>query len=153
MFNKFLVLFLSCAVWMGAQAQAAMPTSQVVAGVSEPVKAWTKAVESGNTAALKRMYTDKTDVYSTDATVTHGMENIVAGYARMFEKFTSQVQIKDASYIKQGNTVVSWGLYSLTLTPRAGGASFVVNGRFTDVAVKTNGQWVYLMDHASLPTK
>lgn len=153
MLSKFLILFLSCAVWVSAQAQDRSPSSPVVPGVSDPVKAWTKAVESGDVDALRRMYSDKTDVYSTDAMVTHGTDRILAGYIAMFEKFTSQVAIEDAHYIKQGNIVVSWGLYSLTLTPRAGGNSFVVRGRFTDVATKINGHWQYLMDHASLPTK
>jgi hypothetical protein len=35
------------------------------------------------------------------------------------------------------------------MVPKAGGDPVTLHGRFTDVAAKRNGRWVYIVDHAS----
>ncbi|MEP6637053.1 MAG: hypothetical protein ABJB97_10035 [Acidobacteriota bacterium] len=44
---------------------------------------------------------------------------------------------------------VAWGEYSLTLTPEAGGTPITSTGRFSEIARKEGGKWVYAVDHAS----
>jgi ketosteroid isomerase-like protein len=122
-------------------------------GLSEPVKTWIRSVESGDIAAITRMNPETTVTYPPDAMTTRGTRDIVAGYTGMFRDFKVSVLIEDAHYIQQGDIVSSWGLFTLTLTPKAGGEPTFVKGRFTDIARQANGQWEYIVDHASVPLK
>lgn len=132
--------------------QAAEPV-KVQAGPSEAVRAWARAVESGDAAALKRMHGPATLLYGTDSMSTLGGADIVAGYEGMFQKFRVAVAVRDTHFVRSGSLLASWGLFTLTLTPRAGGEPIVVNGRFSDLAEQVDGSWRYIVDHASLPAK
>ena len=121
-------------------------------GISEPVKQWSKAVETGDAKAIGRMNVPSTIAYVPNAMVAQG-DAITAGYAGMFDKYNAKVEIKDAHYLQSGALMNSWGLYVLTLTPKAGGDTIRMEGRFSDLAVKNKGQWQYIVDHASLPIK
>lgn len=136
-----------------SQAAGDAPGVKVTQGISAPVQAWSRAVEAGDGAALARMNPESTVVYPPDAMIARGTKNIVAGYLGMFAKFNTKVQIQDAHYVQQGKLVVSWGLYTLTLVPKDGGQSIVLNGRFTDLALQAGDGWQYIVDHASLPSK
>lgn len=133
-------------------AHAADPV-KVSTGPSEAVQAWTRAVESGDLRALERMHGAATLLYGTDAMATRGARDIVAGYAGLFEKFRIAVNVDDAHFVRAGPLLASWGLFTLTLTPRAGGEPVVVRGRFSDLAQRIDGRWQYIVDHASLPSK
>jgi ketosteroid isomerase-like protein len=39
----------------------------------------------------------------------------------------------------------------MTVEPKAGGAAQTMEGRFTSVAVRKGGKWMYVVDHASAP--
>jgi ketosteroid isomerase-like protein len=133
-----------------AQAEG-IPTVQ--AGLSEPVRNWVRAVEAGDADAISRMNGPDTIAYVPDAMVVRGSKDISAGYGQMFAKFTARVSIHDAYFIEAGDVVHSWGLYSLTLTPKEGGPPSRLDGRFSDIAARVNGNWRYILDHASMPAK
>ncbi len=135
-----------------AQARPA-GDGQVQQGVSETVAQWRSAVEAGNLPALGRLYGPNSIVYAPDAFQLKGREAIAAAYAGMFDKYTAQVEIKDARYLRAGPLLHSWGLYVLTLTPKAGGEALRMEGRFSDLAQREAGQWRYIVDHASLPVR
>ncbi|KAA6172979.1 nuclear transport factor 2 family protein [Pseudomonas marginalis] len=120
-------------------------------GPSEVVQAWSNALQAGDTKALARMHGPKTVVYGLDAPATRGDKAIMAGYDEMFSRYTAKVEIRNAEWVRQGPLLNSWGQFVLTLTPRAGGESVRVDGRFSDVAVWTHDHWQYVMDHASVP--
>lgn len=120
-------------------------------GLSAPVQAWVSAVEAGDAVAIARMNGPDTIAYVPDAMVLKGTDEIGKAYAGMFEKFTAKVKITDAHYVEAGGLVSSWGLYTLVLTPKAGGSDIVLNGRFSDLAFPADGGWRYVVDHASLP--
>lgn len=122
----------------------------VRSGLSGPVRAWTRAVEAGDLAAIIQMHDEDTIAFPTDAMVKKGARAIIAGYESMFAAYTVSVQITDPHYIETRDVVHTWGLYTLTLKPRNGGPDQVVRGRFSDIARRVNGGWRYIMDHASL---
>lgn len=122
-------------------------------GESEPVKNWVRAVEAGDIESIAAMNSPKTIAYVPNAMVVIGSDAITPGYAGMFEKYHAKVKIKDAQYIDSAGLVHSWGLYALTLSPKAGGDSITMEGRFSDIATQVNGRWQYILDHASLPSK
>ncbi|MBD9597376.1 nuclear transport factor 2 family protein [Ensifer sp. ENS05] len=124
----------------------------VHSGPSEASQAWQKAVEASDAAALTRMHSTGTIAYGVDTQVTKGVEAIMGGYAAMFERFSAKVELRDAGWVREGALLNSWGQFTLTLTPRAGGDPIRVDGRFSDLAVWTDGHWQYVMDHASVPS-
>lgn len=59
------------------------------------------------------------------------------------------VKFSDARYEAAGDRALAWGKFQLTLVPRASGKPVTMSGRFSEVAEKKNGRWVYVVDHAS----
>ncbi|MBN5232510.1 nuclear transport factor 2 family protein [Serratia marcescens] len=124
----------------------------VNSGISEVGKAWKKALEAGDSKAMARMHIPSTVLYGADSTVTLGAEAIMTGYNALFSRYTAKVDIHEASWVRQGPLISSWGQYTLTLTPRDGGTTTKVEGRFSDTAVWNDDHWQYLVDHVSVPT-
>lgn len=150
--SRLLAAILAIGMSLGAAAWADQGVV-IHAGESEPVKNWVRAVEAGDIESIAGMNGPKTVAYVPNAMVVIGTDAIVPGYADMFEKYRAKVKIKDAQYIDSAGLVHSWGLYSLTLTPKAGGDAITMEGRFSDIATMVNGRWQYILDHASLPAK
>lgn len=151
---RALAMAVACATLLMPLAMAtAQSLPKIQSGLSAPVKNWVRAVENGDEQAITRMNSDVTVAYVPDAMALKGRTAIAAAYSAMFAKFTAQVTIDDSHFIETGGLIHSWGLYTLTLTPKAGGAPIVMNGRFSDIAVRIGEDWQYVMDHASLPLK
>lgn len=56
-------------------------------------------------------------------------------------------------YETSGNLSAGWAQFAITVVSRAGGPSFVIEGRSTTVAERIDGDWYYVHDHASLPAQ
>lgn len=149
-------LALVAACLLSAPARAQTPAPFEIAGVtihngpSEATAAWRTALEAGDLAAMARMHGPHTVSYDPDNEVTHGDGAIVAGYEKLFETWQAKVEFHNAQWVRSGAVLSSWGEFTLTLTPRAGGEPTRRSGRFTDVAVWTGQDWQYVVDHASV---
>ena len=71
-----------------------------------------------------------------------------------YQGLLSANTVKDASlsnthYVVARDLASGWGDFTLTLEPKGGGAPTVMRGRFTAVAQRRSGRWVYVADHAS----
>lgn len=130
---------------------AADPAPKVHDGASAPGKAWDAAMQAGDLAALARMHDAATVSYPPEQAQVKGADAIMKDYADLFAKYTVTVKSEDAHWIEQPPLVVSWGLTTMTLRPRAGGPDVVSRTRFTDAAIRTATGWRYLIDHASVP--
>ncbi len=60
-----------------------------------------------------------------------------------------EVEISDAVHQTSGDQSAGWGHFTMKLQPKKGGESVVMKGRFTEVAKKIGGRWLYVADHAS----
>ena len=120
-------------------------------GASPPAQEWQRAMEAGDLAALSRMHDGATIAYLPGETQVTGATAIMKGYADLFATYTVKVSVADAHWIEQPPLVVSWGLTTLTLHPKAGGPDVVSRTRFTDAAIRVEGGWRYVVDHASKP--
>lgn len=143
------VLALCLAAFVAGPAFAAeMPP--VHDGISPPAAAWARAMEAGDLAALARMHDGATTTYPPKTREVDGAAAIMKGYADLLAQYRVQVATRDAHWIEVPPLVVSWGLTTLTLHPKAGGTDVVSRTRFTDAAVKTPTGWRYVIDHASV---
>jgi ketosteroid isomerase-like protein len=84
--------------------------------------------------------------------VAKGRDAIRASYEKFFSANTvSDVRLDYDYSSTSGNLSVASGRYSFTAHPKAGGAAQNVTGRFTSVAARKSGKWMYVSDHASGP--
>lgn len=128
-------------------------TPQIHTGASASVKAWSAAMEAGDVAAVTRMYGAQTVVLPADKMVAKGTDAARADFSALLKQYNARVQIDEGYYMQVAQVLTSWGLFTLTLTPKVGGTPVVMHGRYTDVATQVNGQWQYIVDHASVPAK
>jgi uncharacterized protein (TIGR02246 family) len=126
-------------------AQAAAPE-----GVQSVDEAWAKAVKAGDLAAVLALYAPDAVAWFPDAPEARGEQAIRAGYEHLFaENVIEDAAFSNAHYKTVGDSSVGWGNFALTLRPKKGGDPVVVKGRFTEVAERRGGRWVYVVDHAS----
>lgn len=72
-----------------------------------------------------------------------------------FKNFFDGTKVKSFTFKSQefrahGDVVISWGTFKLVTAPSLG-PEVSIEGRYTDVTGERDGEWVYLLDHASLP--
>jgi hypothetical protein len=59
------------------------------------------------------------------------------------------VELTEIGRSGHGDEVTAWGRFTITLVAKEGGVETVTHGRFTDLSRKVDGQWQYVVDHAS----
>jgi ketosteroid isomerase-like protein len=106
-------------------------------------EAWLKAVKAGDAEALTKLYAPDAVTYMPD-------EMGAKGTAEIRESFKDMTLTYDYT-ATSGNLSVSSGHFSMTVEPKSGGAAQTMEGRFTSVAAKKGGKWMYVSDHASVP--
>jgi uncharacterized protein (TIGR02246 family) len=112
--------------------------------------AWTKAVKANSVDAVMACYAPDAVGWFPGGPEAKGEKAIRASYEKMFSAFTiKDAVLTDTQYKESGNLSAGWGRFSITVIEKASGNTNVWTGRFTDVAEKRGGRWVYLADHAS----
>lgn len=120
-------------------------------GPSPIGEAWVKAFTANDVEAVVALYAPDAHVFPPDDVEAVGTEAIRANYAGLMNSFTvKEAKMLDAHHTMAGDLCYSWGRFSVTLVPKAGGEPITMEGRFSDVARKTKGKWLYIVDHASV---
>lgn len=131
---------------VSVNAAAATPS-----GVGAVDLAWKKAVIANDLEAILACYALDAVAWLPDMPEAKGATALREAYkaflgANTIRDFTSS----DTHYETHGDNSVGWGRFALTIVPKAGdGKPVTLTGRFTEVAVRRDGRWVYLVDHAS----
>jgi uncharacterized protein (TIGR02246 family) len=126
--------------------------SAASAGAEAVDEAWSKAITANDLNSIMAVYSKDAVMWLPGAPEAKGREAIRKSY----EEFLAANTVKRASfanthYETMGNHSVGWGEFTLVLSPKKGGDPITLTGRFTVVAKKENGKWVYVVDHASSP--
>lgn len=142
---KRLALFLAAlALTSAAAAQSA--------GLKGLDDAWARAANANDLEAMVSLYAADAVLYPPDGFEVRGRDAIRQHLRPMFDHNTlSDVGFVDTRYETRGDISTGWGVFKMTLTPKTGGESTAMRGRFTAVAKKTGGKWLYIADHASMP--
>ena len=107
--------------------------------------AWMKAMKANDLEAALACYAPDAVAWLPGSPEASG-----AAYQGMLSANTVQdVAITDTHYKTSGSLSVGWGHFTVTLAPKSGGAPIVLKGRFTEVAERRGGRWLYVADHAS----
>ena len=73
-----------------------------------------------------------------------------AWHASMDGNPQSVLEYFDSHNAPVGEVVIGWGQWKIT-TPTAAGESRILQGNYSNVKALRDGNWVFLMDHASIP--
>ena len=89
-------------------------------------------------------------VISPDGQLCRGWNAAKDMYDRELPKMKGcRLELTESHFAVEGETVVSWGLWKMTLPVKEGQPS-EMRGVYTEVAAKRLGSWVYIVDHPSL---
>ena len=139
-------------LWLLACLLALMPLSALAAdeGSKAVDAAWMKAMKANDMDAVVACYAPDAVMWFPNAPEARGTKAIRDIYAGYFDAYTvSDVVLPSSAYQTSGELSAGWGNFILTLQPKKGGDPVVMKGRFTDVAMRIGGKWLYVADHAS----
>jgi len=113
-------------------------------------EAWRKAIIANDLNAIMAVYAEDAVMWLPDAPEAKGQEAIRKSYADLLAANTvTGATLANTHYQTSGNLSVGWGDFTLTLSPKAEGNPVTLAGRFSVIARKEGGKWVYVVDHAS----
>lgn len=114
--------------------------------------AWLKAAKAGDVEGLVKLYAPDAVTYMPDEMKAKGTAEIRESFTKFLGANTVRDMTMNYDYTAtSGNLAVSSGNFSMTIEPKAGGAAQTMEGRFTSVAIRKGGKWLYVVDHASAP--
>ena len=115
--------------------------------------AFVKGMEANDADALAACYTDDAISYPAEVMVGVGPDFVRESWKSFFAVYTiKEVGLSDTHMETFGDTAAAWGLFWMLVEPVAGGDAFKMHGRFTDIAKQVDGNWLYIADHASVPS-
>jgi uncharacterized protein (TIGR02246 family) len=142
--SAFAVVLLLVALMVTARANAADTGAQIVDA------AWISAIKANDIDAVMKCYAPDAIMWLPDAPTARGAKAIRAAYEGLLSANTvKDATLSEVTYRTVGKASLAWGNFSLTLVPKAGGDQVVMKGRFTEIAERRGGKWVYIVDHAS----
>ena len=141
---------LLCAAAVTLLCVSAMP---VLAGEFAPGSVqdcWIRAFRAADADAVTKCYAPDAVLWIPGAPMAKGSQEIHDGYESYFNDYTiKSVELIPMGGQTVGDDAVTWGAYKIVIVPTEGGDEATETGRYTDVAKKLDGHWVYVVDHAS----
>jgi uncharacterized protein (TIGR02246 family) len=139
---------------LAAASLAAVVTTAALAasGGTEAIDlAWKKAMVANDVEGVMQCYAPDAVAWLPEMPEARGATAIREAYKQFLAGNTIRdVTFTDTHYENHGDRAVGWGRFTLTLVPKKGDDKPVtMSGRFTEVAIKRDGRWVYSVDHAS----
>jgi ketosteroid isomerase-like protein len=127
-----------------------LPLHAAESGAAGVDAAWVKAMKANDVNAVMKTYASDAVAWLPNTPEAKGTQAIRAAYEGLLGANKVQdVVLSDTGYKTAGNQSIGWGKFTLTLAPKAGGAPSTMTGRFTAMAEKRRGKWMYTVDHAS----
>jgi uncharacterized protein (TIGR02246 family) len=113
-----------------------------IAALGAARESFMKAYEAGDAVAIGNLYTNDAISESNNQPSLKGRDAIVASLKGMFEQVSVKTVLTGDDTKTLGNVGVDCGRYAVTVTPKAGAASYTNEGRYMVVYVKgADGQW------------
>lgn len=111
---------------------------------------WQPAFEAGDADAVAQCYASAAVFWLPGSRMMRGRAAIRAAYAGFFAgAMIKSVKLVELGKVVHGHEAFSWGTFTLVSTSKKDGKETTEFGRYTDLSRKTNGHWLYLVDHVS----
>lgn len=131
-------------------AAAPLTAADPAQGTEALDAAWAKAFQANDLEGVMACYAADAVAWLPDTAEAKGEKAIRDAYRAFFaENKVQDVRITETRSQTVRNRSVGWGRFELTLVPKSAAKPVTMTGRFTEVAEKRNGRWVYVVDHAS----
>jgi ketosteroid isomerase-like protein len=138
------------AVAGSARAADVATTTRPLNGAQAVDLAWSTAMLANDLDAVMECYAHNATMWMPGGPRIDGLDAIRKDYEQLFAvNNVKEASVSNAHYETSGNLSVGWGQFAMTLAPKAGGDEIHMSGRFTEAAMRRNGKWVYVVDHAS----
>ena len=150
------ILAATLALLVGCAAPSAAPpdTEALTAAANTLDDAFLAAFNAGDAEALNNLYWNSPEVVSfpPDEMMLRGFDAIKQGNAAAMVKMAgAKLELIERHQVPVGEAVIGYGTWRMTM-PGPDGQPMEMAGRYSDVKAERDGKWVYLMDHASVPT-
>ena len=131
---------------------AALPSSPKAAaapagagGVKQLNEAFLKALQAGDIDTIVSLYAADAVLFPPGEKVARGSEQIRFKWNSLIEanKIT-ETGLTEDKYVSGGNYSSGWGDVLIRLEPKNGKEPKNIQGRFSAIAEKRNGKWVYV---------
>jgi uncharacterized protein (TIGR02246 family) len=121
-------------------------------GMNEIGEAFVKAFKAGDLDGVAALYAPDSVSFPPDAMMANGQQEIRDSWGGLLNNFdVEDVIITNARHLTSGDLSTAWGNFKMILIPKQGGEKVILEGRFSDVAERVDGKWLYVNDHASVP--
>jgi len=128
------------------------PVFAADSGAQSLDNAFVKGVKAGDIEAVVALYAPDAMLYPPGEMAAKGRDAIRAVWGGFLSANTvTECRLFETGYRTSGETSIGWGRFSMTFQPKVGGSPATLEGRFSDVAVRKAGKWLYILDHASAP--
>ena len=145
-----LLLILACATTFLVAPVYAADAAAKKQGLQVVDSAWMKAMLANDVDAVTALYAEDAVLVipgSGAIKVKKAIHDAYSGW--LSEVKVTDVAVSDSHYESSGNVSTGWGAWKVTTVPKAGGAPTTQTGTWSAVAMKRNGVWKYVSDHAS----
>ena len=127
-----------------------LPCRAAETGAQAVDSSWIKAMRANDLEAVLKTYAADAVVWLPEIKEARGEKEIRSAFEGLLSANTvKEVVLSETGYRTIGKVSAGWGRFSLTLAPKSGGTPVVMTGRYTDIAERRGGRWVYIVDHAS----
>jgi uncharacterized protein (TIGR02246 family) len=114
-------------------------------GVEQLNAAFVKALQAGDIEAVMRLYADDAVLFPPGEKAARGLEEIRFKWNSVLNaNRVSEPAFKDARYLTSANVSAGWGDLSMRLEPKSGKEPSTIKGRFSTIARKKDGKWLYV---------
>lgn len=115
--------------------------------------AFTTALQNNDSAGLAACYAEDAVNFPVDEMVGIGPDSVKESWDHFFTAYkVLGLDLSDGHMVTHGDFAAAWGLWTMMVEPVEGGEAFQMAGRYMDVARNFDGKWLYVADHASVPT-
>ncbi len=116
-------------------------------------EAFMAALKANDAQRMADCYASNAVNFPVDSMVGIGPESALQSWSGFFAAYkVVDASLSDTHLEVHGNTAIAWGLFTIMAEPSEGGDAIAMKGRYMDVARNIDGIWLYVADHASVPT-
>lgn len=133
-------------VLLAALASASPMKAAGPDGVGQLNQAFAKAMQAGDIEGVMKLYAPDAVLFPPGEKAARGQEEIRYKWSAVLDaNKVAEGAFKDAKYLSSASLSTGWGNVLLRLEPKKPGKEPVtIQGRFSTVAEKRGGKWVYV---------
>jgi uncharacterized protein (TIGR02246 family) len=129
------------------EVERAVDVETDITAINELWNQYASAVTTGDLDLWISLWADNGIQMAPGAPAVIGKEQIWTKYESIFPQFSSKMTIKNEETRVAGDWAYARGTYTLSMTPKAGGETVFIDGKFLTILKRqVNGSWKIFRD-------